>query len=129
MNDNQDEEVQHDVRANQHESVEVQLGELTTAGLFWDAVWWCAPAIKHDKIPILTCGQRKQEKEGIKEVVEVLQIIEYFAFGNLAKHENAKDREHEEDKHEQHGNIKNGRDGEQNGLNDSLEALCLTKES
>mmetsp|Transcript_7183 Transcript_7183/g.12110 ORF Transcript_7183/g.12110 Transcript_7183/m.12110 type:complete len:397 (+) Transcript_7183:210-1400(+) len=106
LDDDQDEQVEHHVRADQHEDHEVEVGPGGAARLVGDAVVHLrAPHIKHDLVPVLARRESEEEQEGVEEVAEVLPFVDHVAHDHLLEQVVAEDREHEEDQHQKHEHV------------------------
>lgn len=79
LNDDKDEQIKHHMSAHEDQEEEIQgrnSKSLATCLALNAAVGLGATAIKHDFVPIFACRDSKEQYEGRREVLEVLQVID-----------------------------------------------------
>lgn len=91
LDNNEDEQVEHDITADQDDSKEVNEGLLLSTSLSRDTLRRSPTTVKHNLVPIFSCGNGEQEQEGIKKVIEVLEVIDYLSRLDVSKHEHSQD--------------------------------------
>ena len=131
LDDDQDEEVQHDVWADQDQQVEVpeRVGCIAAAVQLRDAAIFGGPrAVVHDLVPVLACGQGKEQQKGAAEVGEVLQFIDDISSSDLPEEEIAKNWKHKENDDEQNENVEQRWNGKLNSLQYGLQARVFASQ-
>lgn len=116
LDDNQDEEIEHDVVDQQIEYQEEDGGKGRATSLALNALWPYIHTIIHDSIPVFASGYREQQGEALMEVDEVFVLADNVAFSDLAEHCVSKDSIDEENEHQENEDIQEGANRHNNGL-------------
>lgn len=124
LDDDQDEQLQHDVGAHYDHTVEVEKCEHAATVLALDAALLRRPrAIKHDAVPVLAGHDREQKQHGLVEVAEVLVLADDVTSRDRAKQFHSEHREHEQDDEQEQHDVGQLSDREDDRLDDGLESF------
>ena len=111
LDDDQDEEVQHDMGHKHDECDEVSGSERGSTVYALHTAVWCEVAVIHDLVPSFTSRDGEEQKESVAEPSEVLELcVDDTAFGDAREEEDPKRREHEEDQHQEQEHVQDGLD-------------------
>ena len=129
LDNNQDEQVEHDVRAHKDEEGEVAKSDITsTVNANNASVSFTSSAIEHDLVPVLTRGKGKHKQEPIEESTKVFELVDYITLRDVLEQKPTHDCEHKVDETQQNGHITERRNGEHDCLDNGLKTLLLTGE-
>jgi hypothetical protein len=129
LDNDQDEQVEHDVRAHKDEEGEVAKSDIASAVNAINAsVSFASSAIEHDLVPVLTRGKGKHKQEPIEESTKVFEFVDYVTLRDGLEQKPTHDCEHKVDKTQQNGHITKRRNGEHDCLDNGLKTLLLTGE-
>lgn len=86
LNDNQNEELEHNIADNEDEPKEKEGGNVTSARLARYAVRPRSHTVVHDSIPVLARRYREEQGKALMEVAEVFVLTDDISLSHLCKH-------------------------------------------